>query len=105
MMRSFLLVFSLTSLPHPASDGWLTRDKAQHFFTSAFVQSMGYGVLRAAGVSHGPALATASVATAAVGVGKEYVDSRTGGDVSARDVVWDLGGAGAATLLLVHTRR
>jgi putative lipoprotein len=105
-MRGVLLVFSVASLRAPPSgDGWFSVDKAQHFFSSAFVQSLGYGVLRRTGLSHGAALGGASIATAAVGVGKEIYDSRTGGDASIRDLVWDAAGAGAMTLLLTHTAR
>ena len=61
--------------------------------------------LRATGISHSSALAGASVATAAVGIGKEIHDRDVKGDFSARDLVWDAAGAGAMTVLLVHTRR
>lgn len=107
-MRGLLLVFTLhagrTREGAPA-DAWLGRDKAQHFFISAFVQSLGYGTLRGAGVSHGAALVGASAATAAVGVGKELRDRRVTGLFSVRDLTWDAAGAGAMTLLLSHTAR
>jgi uncharacterized protein YfiM (DUF2279 family) len=105
-VRGFLLVFSLHRSPAAsAGDGWLSADKLQHFFSSAFVQSVSYGSLRGAGASHGTALAGASVATAAVGVGKEVYDARHRGDPSVRDLVWDAAGAGAVTLLLARTAR
>src|SRR5260221_13074184 len=66
---------------------------------------MGYGTLRAAGIPHGAALAGASVATVAVGAGKEIYDAGHHGDPSVKDFAWDLAGAGAMTVLLVHTRR
>ena len=103
-MRGFWLVFSLGPAALP-SDHWFASDKVQHFFSSAFVQSMSYGALRTAGVEHGPALAGASVTAAAVGVGKEVHDLRTKGEFSLRDVTWDAAGAGAATLLLMRTQR
>ena len=103
-MRGFLLVFSLHGSPTP-SDGWFGRDKLQHFFSSAFVQSIAYGSLRGAGISHGAALAGASVTTAAVGVGKELRDRRVKGEFSSRDLVWDAAGAGSMTLLLTRTAR
>jgi uncharacterized protein YfiM (DUF2279 family) len=103
-MRRMWLVFSLSPLASPG-DHWFAGDKLQHFFSSAFVQSMGYGVLRRAGVQHGAALAGASVTTAAVGVGKELMDRHTKDDFSFRDLTWDAAGAGAATVLLVRTRR
>ncbi len=88
-----------------SGDAWLASDKIQHFVSSAFVQGMGYGTLRAAGIPHGAALAGASVATVAVGAGKEIYDAGHHGDPSVKDFAWDLAGAGAMTVLLVPTRR
>jgi putative lipoprotein len=105
-MRTVLLVFSLNSLGEGhGRDAWFGPDKLQHFFTSAFVQSFGYAALRSTGVEHSAALAGASAATAAVGVGKELHDRRVRGDFSARDLAWDAAGAGGATVLLVRTAR
>ena len=105
-MRGLILVFSLHGAPASApADGWFGQDKARHFFLSAFVQSVGYGSLRGAGVPHCEALAGASAATAAVGVGKELRDRRVTGTFSARDLVWDAAGAGSMTLLLARTAR
>jgi uncharacterized protein YfiM (DUF2279 family) len=102
-MRGLLLVFTLGRAPEHARDGWFGPDKLQHFFTSAFVQSVGYGMLRRAGADQGPAITSASVATAIAGVGKEVYDRRTKGDFSVRDLAWDAAGAGSASLLLVRT--
>jgi uncharacterized protein YfiM (DUF2279 family) len=102
-MRGLWLVFSLSPTAPP--DRWFADDKIKHFFTSAFVQSMSYGALRTSGLDHGAALAGASVTTAAVGVGKELVDLRAKGEFSLRDLTWDAAGAGAATVLLVRTKR
>jgi putative lipoprotein len=104
-MRGLLLVFTLGRAPEHRSDGWFGPDKLQHFFTSAFVQSLGYGALRRAGADNGAAIAGASGVTAAVGVGKELRDRRVRGDFSARDLLWDAAGAGSATVLLVRTIR
>lgn len=105
-MRGLLLVLSLngSSATRP-DDGWLSADKVKHFLTSAFVQSLAYGSLRGVGASHGAALVGATMTTAAVGVGKEVYDARTGGDPSVRDLAWDAAGAGAVSLLLSHTAR
>jgi uncharacterized protein YfiM (DUF2279 family) len=103
-MRGIWLVFSLGPMVHPG-DRWFADDKLKHFFTSAFVQSMSYGVIRRTGVEHGPALVGASAVTAAVGVAKEVHDFRARGEFSVRDLSWDAAGAGAATVLLVQTRR
>ena len=104
MMRGIWLVFTLGP-GAPSGDRWLAGDKWQHFFTSAFVQSMSYGSLRASGVGHGGALAGATVASAVAGVGKEVHDLRVKGEFSVRDLTWDAAGAGAATVLLVRTNR
>ena len=104
-MRGLVLVFTLGRAPEHSRDGWFGPDKLQHFFTSAFVQSVGYGVLRRAGAENSPAIAGASVVTAIVGVGKEVRDRRTKGDFSARDLMWDAAGAGSASVLLVRTVR
>ena len=103
-MRGLWLVFTLGP-GATAGDRWLAGDKWQHFFTSAFVQSMSYGTLRASGVGHGGALAGATAASALAGVGKEVRDLRVKGEFSLRDLTWDAAGAGAATLLLVRTTR
>ena len=103
-MRGLWLVFTLGA-GAPTGDRWLAGDKWQHFFTSAFVQSMSYGTLRASGVGHGGALAGATAASALAGVGKEVRDLRVKGEFSLRDLTWDAAGAGAATLLLVRTTR
>ena len=101
-MRGLWLVFTLGA---PTSDHWLGSDKIQHFFASAFVQSMSYGALRAAGVSHVAALTGASLTTGVAGIGKEVHDRDIQGDFSAKDLIWDAAGAGTATILLVRTQR
>jgi putative lipoprotein len=105
-MRGLLLVFTLgRGAPEHRGDSWFGPDKLQHFFTSAFVQSLGYGALRRAGADNGPAIAGASAITAVAGVGKELHDRRVRGEFSTRDLVWDAAGAGSASVLLVRTIR
>ena len=105
-MHRLWLVFTLTQGQEGhTADRWFGGDKLQHFFTSAFVQSMSYGTLRTAGVSHGAALAGATVTTLGVGVGKEVHDLHDRNEFSFRDLTWDAAGTGAATVLLVRTRR
>ena len=105
-MRGLLLVLSLNgSSPTRPDDGWFSPAKVKHFLTSAFVQSLAYGSLRGLGAGHGTAIVGATITTAAVGVGKEVYDARTGGDPSVRDLAWDAAGAGAVSLLLSHTAR
>ena len=105
-MRGLMLVLSLNGAAGArADDGWFSADKVKHFLTSAFVQSLAYGSLRGVGARHGAALVGATVTTAAVGVGKELNDARTGGDPSVRDLAWDAAGAGAVSLFLAQTAR
>jgi uncharacterized protein YfiM (DUF2279 family) len=102
-MHRLWLVFSLAPFASPG-DNWFAPDKVQHFFSSAFVQTMSYGALRTTGLDHRAALTGATITTATVGIGKEYHDLLTHDDFSYRDLTWDAIGAGAATLVLVRTQ-
>jgi len=102
------IVFAFTlHLPAPGGDNdrWLAPDKVKHFFTAAFVQSVAFGSLRAVRVGQGAALVGASAVTATASIGKEIWDAHGHGTPSARDLTWDAAGAGAATLLLLHTSK
>jgi uncharacterized protein YfiM (DUF2279 family) len=90
---------------HPAGDSWWGVDKVKHFFMGAFVQSVAYSAIRAAGARHNASLVGAAGVTAAVSTAKEFWDARSGGTASARDLVWDAAGAGTATLLLRRSVR
>jgi uncharacterized protein YfiM (DUF2279 family) len=89
----------------PRADPWFGPDKIQHFFTSALIQSLGYGTLRALDVEHRGALAGASAVTAGFGIGKELRDRGRGHGFSVRDLVWDAAGAVTVSLLLARTER
>jgi uncharacterized protein YfiM (DUF2279 family) len=56
-------------------------------------------------MEHDGALATASAATVAVGIGKEVRDGRSGGRFDVRDLMWDLAGAASAAAVLEQSRR
>lgn len=106
-MQPLLLFFSITFGAQGArapADPWFGADKVKHFFTAAFVQSVGYGALRGARVERADALAGASAITAVVSLGKEVQDRRARGAFSTRDLAWDAAGAGAATVLLARAR-
>jgi len=105
-MRGLVLLFTLHFGDQGrGTDGWFSSDKAKHFFTSAFVQSVSFSTLRATGLRSNPSLAGASAITAAIGVSKEVYDLRKAGDPSRKDLVWDALGAASATLLLRQTER
>ena len=105
MVKVIVLTFAL-HLPHASPpDRWFAPDKVQHFFMSAFIQSIGYGGLRALDVSHGGALAGASAVTLTFGIGKELHDRRGAEGFGARDLVADVAGAAAASVLLDRARR
>ena len=103
----FALAFALT-FGAPADrprDPWFGADKVKHFATSAVVQAMSYGAIRATNAGHRSSLVGATAVTMAAGVGKELHDRRAGGPFSLRDLAWDAAGAGAATAVLVRTER
>lgn len=87
------------------TDAWFGPDKVKHFFTTALVQSLAYSVAQV--TTRGPRsslLLSASVASAAVGIGKEMHDRGSYGLFSVRDLAWDAAGAGTASLMLARTR-
>jgi uncharacterized protein YfiM (DUF2279 family) len=97
------LVYAQTAV---VRDSWFGIDKIKHFFMSAFIESVSYSVLQAAGASHRSAMSGAIGVTAAVGVGREIHDSRNPKNhFSVKDLSWDALGAGAGVVLLSHTIR
>ena len=101
-MNILLLTVSLQTLAAP--DKWFAADKAQHFFIGAFVQGASYGILRAANVDKGPALAGATVFSATAAVGKELRDRNGRGTVSVNDGIWTLAGAAAISPALAKAK-
>lgn len=89
-----------------ARESWFGSDKIKHFFLSAFVESLAFSTLQAAGVNRRTALGGGIAVSAAVGLGREIHDKRTPGKwFSYRDLTWDGLGIGAAAILLRHTTR
>ena len=72
---------------------------------SAFIESMTFSGLQAAGASRNAAFAGAIGTTAAFGIGREIHDKKTKGLFSLGDLTWDAVGAGAAGLVLRKTQR
>jgi uncharacterized protein YfiM (DUF2279 family) len=89
-----------------ARDSWFGIDKIKHFFMSAFIESVSYSALQAAGANHRSAMSGAIGVTAVIGVGRELHDRRNPNNhFSVKDLSWDALGAGAGVVLLSHTKR
>ena len=105
-MRGFLLLFTLhLGDEHPKGDNWFAADKAKHFFTAAFVQSVSFSGFRSIRVGRSGSLVGASIVAASVSVGKEIHDAKSGGTPSGKDLTWDSAGMIAASALLHRTER
>ncbi|MGH7634684.1 MAG: hypothetical protein ACRENC_13200, partial [Gemmatimonadaceae bacterium] len=106
VMRGLMLVFALHFGPeHPGGDSWFSADKAKHFFTASFVQTLSYGGFRTTGMSPNASLAGATVVSSVVSVGKEVWDRHSGGAFSLKDLTWDGAGIAAAAVLVRRTER
>ena len=105
-----VMVLGIVLVPRVASaqipeDHWFGTDKVKHFFTSALIQSLAYSVTQVTTKGGRSSLfLSASVASAAAGIGKEMYDRRSYGHFSVRDLAWDAAGAGTASLMLARTR-
>jgi uncharacterized protein YfiM (DUF2279 family) len=105
-MRGLALVFALHfGQDHPSGDRWFAADKAKHFFTAAFVQSLSFGTLRSTGLSRTSSLTGATLVSSAVSIGKEISDRASGGVASYKDLTYDGAGIAAATVFLRRTER
>jgi uncharacterized protein YfiM (DUF2279 family) len=103
-MRGLILMFTLHFTDeHPGGDRWLSSDKAKHFFTAAFVQSISFSALQTVRVGRTGAFIGATAVSSAVSVGKEIYDQRSGGKASFKDLTWDAAGIAAASVLLRRT--
>lgn len=94
------LCMSLGRQPGAAPDRFFGEDKLKHFFTSFVVTSLAATGARAAGLDAGASMWVGVGAGASVGVLKEVSDlNREGATASIYDIVWDLGGVGAAAVV------
>lgn len=85
--------------PQPP-DRFFGEDKLKHFFTSFVVTSLAASGARAAGLDADASLLVGVGTGATVGVLKEVSDlRREGAQASLYDIVWDLGGVGAAAAI------
>jgi putative lipoprotein len=86
-------------------DRWFGADKAKHYFSAVFVQSVTYSALRSARLSYRASLAGATLTAGAASVGKELWDRGGRGTPSWKDLTWDAAGMGTATVLIRRTER
>ena len=108
-MNTCLLFLCLTLGPRdaPEPDRFFAEDKLKHFFTSFIVTSLAASGARAAGLDHDTSLWVGAGVGAGVGIAKELNDMRSAETETASllDLVWDLGGVGAATVVVAQTRQ
>jgi putative lipoprotein len=88
-----------------ARDSWFGVDKIKHFFLSAFVTSVSYSAIQAAGANRKTAMTGAVGASLAVGVAREVYNRRTTKLFSFKDLAWDAAGTAAAAAMLNQTRK
>lgn len=91
--------------PAPVHDAVFGLDKPKHFLLSAFIESVSFASLQAAGASRHSSMIGGVSATAVFAIGREIHDRRTKGLFSFGDLVWDALGAGAGAVMLRHTYR
>lgn len=90
--------------PQPA-DRFFGEDKLKHFVTSFIVTSLAVSGARAAGLDADASLWVGAGAGSTVGVIKEVSDlNREGAQASLYDIVWDLGGVGAAAAVSARSQ-
>src|SRR4051812_47853742 len=93
MLASLMLSLQLgVAADRPSTDRWLGTDKLEHYAASATVQATAYTAFRSMHLSKGRALAAATTASLAVGLGKELLDRKRGFTISAKDLTWDVAG-------------
>ncbi|HST61553.1 MAG TPA: hypothetical protein VLK84_22795 [Longimicrobium sp.] len=93
------LSFGGRDAPQPR-DPFFAEDKFKHFVTSFIVTSLAASGARAAGLDADASLLVGVGTGTTVGVLKEVSDlRREGATASVYDIVWDLGGVGAAAVI------
>jgi len=105
MILGLAIVISLALRRHEPNppDRWFGADKAKHYFSAVFVQSVSYSAFRSAGLSHRAAFTGATVTAGAASVGKELWDRAGNGTPSWKDLTWDAAGMATAMVVLHRT--
>lgn len=88
-----------------AKDSWFGVDKIKHFFLSAFVTSVSFSAIQAAGANKKTAMTGALGVSLAVGVTREIYNKRTTKLFSVKDLTWDAVGTTAAAVVLNKARK
>ncbi len=100
-----LLLCLCLSIGDPPRDRWFSEDKLKHFAASFVITSLAASGARLAGLDSRTTVWVGAGVGAGFGAWKEYRDSRLpDATVSARDVVWDLAGIGAASAMMAQVR-
>lgn len=86
-------------------DRWFGNDKAKHYFSAVFVQSISFTAMRSAGLSHRASFAGATLTAGAASVGKEIWDRGGRGTPSWKDLTWDAAGMATAAVVIRRTQR
>lgn len=97
-----VIAFSLQALG--GADPWVSRDKIQHFFLGAFIQSAAFSIADATGAEKSASLAAASAVSLSAVLAKEIRDRNGRGTPSAKDAIWGLAGAAAISPVLARTK-
>ena len=87
-------------LPVPPVQAESAFDDARHAVVSFAAVAHGYGVARGVGLSSDGAAIAALGVTAALGIGKELWDRRSGGRIEPVDLAWDALGIALGALLI-----
>lgn len=105
-MNACLFVLCLALGGGSASDdAWIAEDKMKHFFASFAVTALAAASARSAGMEPRASLVAGVAVGAGAGIWKEVRDARIPGhSASARDLVWDFAGVGAAAAMVAQTR-
>jgi uncharacterized protein YfiM (DUF2279 family) len=90
--------------PQPP-DRWFGSDKAKHYISAVFIQSVSFTALRSARLSYNASFAGATLTAGAASVGKELWDRGGRGTPSWKDLTWDAAGMGTAAVFLRHAQR
>jgi uncharacterized protein YfiM (DUF2279 family) len=100
-----VMLFPQSKVALPLEDPWFSPDKAKHFAIAAFVESVSFAGLEAAGANRNASFAGAVSVTAAVSLLREVHDKRVKNQFSFRDLAWDLAGGVAAFVMLRRTEK